>query len=74
MNKIIIDFRVAQLKAMHEVMKNANDENIYMSWVTYGVPDCPNEDDFEYIAEDNDSYNEICDLFVELVSKRNYRC
>ena len=73
MNHITIEMRVAQLKAMHEVMVNANNENIYMSWVTCGVPDCPQDDDYEFIAEDNERYNETVDLFVKLVSKKSYR-
>ena len=50
MNKVIIESRKAQLKAMHEVMCNTNDEGLYMRWISLGVPDCPTEDDFEFIA------------------------
>ena len=73
MNKITKESRIKQLKAMHEVMINANDENIYMSWISCGVPDCPREDDYEFIAEDNEEYNEVIDLFVELVQRKGYR-
>ena len=65
--------RMAQLKAMHELMCNANNELIYMSWITTGVPDCPSEDDFQYIATDDDSYNECFDLFVRLIRKEDNR-
>lgn len=74
MSKIKKEMRIAQLKAMHGVMLNANDEGIYMSWICGGVPDCPSEDDFEFMAEDDDCYNEACDLFAELVSNKDYRC
>ena len=67
------NLRVKQLKAMHSLMCNANDENIYMSWICCGVPDCPQDDDFEYIAEDDELYNETCDLFIKLVSNKDYR-
>lgn len=58
--------RIAQLKAMHELMCNANDEGVYMSWILE-MPDCPNEGDFESIALEDDMYNECFDLFVKLV-------
>ena len=73
MANVTIETRKAQLKAMHEVIKEANNENIYMSWIII-VPDCPQDDDFEFIAEDDDSYNEVVDLFIKLVSKKSYRC
>ena len=73
MNKVIIESRKAQLKAMHEVMCNANDEGLYMTWISLGVPDCPTEDDFEFIAESDETYNETIDLFIKLVSKASYR-
>lgn len=59
--------RIEQLKAMHSLMQNANDEEIYMAWITLGVPDEPYEDDFVYIAEDDEAYNECFDLFVRLI-------
>lgn len=65
--------RMAQLKAMHELMSNANNETIYMIWTTMGVPDCPSEDDFQYIATDDKLYNECFDLFVRLVRKEDNR-
>lgn len=65
--------RIEQLKHMHELMALANNESIYMKWITLGVPDCPMEDDFEFIAEDNDRYNETVDLFCELVKRKSYR-
>lgn len=64
--------RVAQLKAMHELMINANDEGIYMTWI-YRMPDEPMEEDFEYIAESDDEYNACFDLFVKLIAKEGNR-
>ena len=64
--------RVAQLKAMHELMINANDESIYMTWI-YVMPDEPMEEDFEYIAEDDDAYNHCFDLFVQLIARKGNR-
>ena len=65
--------RIEQLKAMHSLMQNANDEEIYMSWITLGVPDEPIEEDFESIAEDDESYNDCFDLFTGLIADRGCR-
>jgi hypothetical protein len=66
------DARINQLKAMHELMTEANDEGIYMSWI-YLVPDCPSEEDFESIAIDDKLYNECFDKFVKLIAKDGNR-
>jgi hypothetical protein len=66
------DLRILQLEAMHEVMKMANDELIYASWIEYGIPDEPSDENFESIAEDEVMYLEIYDLFVKLVARRGY--
>lgn len=66
------DARIRQLKAMHNLMLEANDEGIYISWI-YLVPDCPSEEDFEYIAIDDKQYNECFNLFVKLIAKKGNR-
>ena len=66
------DARINQLKAMHKLMCNANDENIYMTWI-YLMPDCPSEDDFVDIAISDEQYNECFDLFVKLIAKTGNR-
>lgn len=60
------DARIKQLKAMHQLMCQANDESIYMSWI-YTMPDCPTEDDFIDIAMDDDDYNACFDAFAKLI-------
>ena len=66
------DARVAQLKAMHQLMCEANDESIYMSWI-YTVPDFPSNEDFIDIAMDDEQYNECFDKFVKLIAKNGNR-
>ena len=66
------DARVAQLKAMHQLMCEANDEDIYMSWI-YTMPDCPSDEDFIDIAMDDEQYNECFDKFVKLIAKSGNR-
>ena len=60
--------RLNQLKAMHSLMCEANDENIYMAWILV-MPDEPSEDDFQYIALDEELYNECWDRFRSLIKK-----
>lgn len=67
-----LDARITQLKAMHTLMLEANDESIYMSWI-YLMPDCPNEEDFREIALSDESYNECFDKFVRLIAKSGNR-
>ena len=64
--------RVTQLKAMHTLMCHANDEMIYERWI-YLMPDCPSEEDFIYIAFNDNLYNECFDLFVKLIAKDGNR-
>lgn len=66
------DARASQLKAMHELMSTANDEEIYMIWI-YRMPDQPSEEDFIDIAMDDEEYNACFDLFVKLIAKDGNR-
>ena len=59
--------RIRQLKAMHEIMCTSNDESVYHRWVTLGIPDCPTYDDYEYIANNTESYNETFEYLYLLV-------
>ena len=64
--------RIKQLKAMYALMLEANDENIYMSWICT-MPDCPSEEDFIDIALDDEQYNDCFDEFVRLIAKNGNR-
>lgn len=66
------DARMHQIKAMNDIMVEANDENIYMSWI-YLVPDCADDEDFADIAVDDNLYNECFDLFIKLIQKDGNR-
>ena len=65
--------RIKQLKAMHQLMMEANDEDIYYTWIVGGVPDEPDDSDFEFIASDDEAYNECFDLFVSLIAYKGNR-
>lgn len=66
------DARIKQLKAMHTLMCQANDEGIYMSWI-YTMPDAPTEDDFIDIAINDDDYEACFDTFVRLIQHNGNR-
>ena len=57
---------------MHQLMCEANDEDIYMTWI-YVMPDGATEEDFMDIAMDDEQYNECFDLFVKLIVKKGNR-
>ena len=66
------DARVAQLSAMHQLIANCNDENIYMSWI-YLMPDGATEEDFIDIAMDDEMYNECWEKFLRLAANDGMR-
>lgn len=57
------------LGGMHEYIRHLNDENAYEEWIVDGVPDCPSEDDLEYIAEHDTSFADCCRLFGSIVKQ-----
>lgn len=59
---------VKNLKLMHNVMMSMNNENAYYSWI-YVCPDEPSEDDFIYIASNEDEYKDCEDTFYSLFKK-----
>ena len=63
--------RVKQIKAMHELMTQTNDEAIYMAWIMI-MPDQPSEEDFRDIAEDDEQFNDYYKLFVQLIQDDGY--
>lgn len=60
--------RIEELKQMHERMMNMNHEDAYMWWIEV-VPDEPSEDDFRDIAEDDESFAEVKDLYLKILTK-----
>ena len=68
----MIKTRIAILQAMHEfVINRFNDEKNIMIWLMLGVPDCPNKDDFEFIAGDDENYNETVAIFNRLCKRED---
>ena len=46
-----------------------NHEDAYETWIINGVPDCPNECDFESIAENEEEFYEVVGLWYRLYTK-----
>lgn len=72
--------RIFALIFMDSYLRNeCADEDAFEPWLTYGVPDgalndFENDGDmyqYENIAVDNESYNQICDLFESIVKEMN---
>ena len=69
------DSRVKLLKAMDEIVVDINDENAYASWIVI-VPDQASDDDFEYIAEDQELCDDVCRKFALIMNRfvvRDYK-
>lgn len=58
--------RIALLKAMHEyILTECQNEYTFDYWLVVGVPDEPSENDFEFIAGDDESFREVCMAFAK---------
>ena len=62
----LIQLRIKLLKEMNAYIIEMGDEEIWMDWITLGVPDEPSEDDYEFIAENDYEWNDVCGLFGKL--------
>lgn len=62
--------RLECIKAMHTLMLNLNDEEPYYNRWIYIVPDGADDSDFEYIAEDEETFemavNCFCSVFKNI--------
>jgi len=54
---------------MHDYIMNLGDEEAYETWITYAIPDEPDEEDFEYYAENKLQFKSLCLIFGDLVAK-----
>lgn len=62
-----IEQRIKALKMMNTAMEQIDDEELYYDgWLAYGIPDGATEDDYRFIAENDDDFYEIFDLFIKL--------
>lgn len=62
--------RVELLKGMNTYMLQLGNETLLGAWLLTGIPDCPDEEDFEFFATDDNEWNYICRLFGRLTIER----
>lgn len=62
--------RVELLKEMNTYMLQLGNETLLGAWFLTGIPDCPDEEDFEFFATDDDEWNYIVRLFGRLTIER----
>ena len=58
--------RMDILKMMDDEVRGWGDEELLEPWLMVGVPDAATEDDFMYIASDDEVYNEVTAEFNKL--------
>lgn len=66
--KKIVEIRVDILKDMNKfVLEKIYDEELIFHWLEEGIPDCPSDDDFLFIAENDEEWERICSVFAWIV-------
>lgn len=65
----LIKIRIELAKQMNQYILNLGDEEIYDAWFEEGIPDGPQEDDYEFFASDDKEWKELCELFGALVKE-----
>jgi hypothetical protein len=60
-----LEFKIKILKEMNNhIIEEIGDDEITDYWLTYGVPDEASEDDYEFIAENWDSWTDTLKAFT----------
>lgn len=65
----LVKTRIEIAKQMNDFIINLGDEEIWEVWITNGIPDEPQEDDYELFASDDGEWNGLCELFGSLVKE-----
>lgn len=58
--------RIKLLKQMNQYIIDLGDEEVWLEWITEGVPDEASEDDYDYIAGDEDEWLDTVKIFASL--------
>lgn len=59
--------KIELLKAMDLIVRHMNNEEAYCYWIEEGVPDEASEDDYEFIASDIESLNDVTTAFEKVM-------
>lgn len=54
------------IQSMNEIVSWLNNEEAYGEWITV-VPDMATDDDFEYIAQEDELYTDATKLFLRIM-------
>ena len=66
----LIQERIKLLKGMNSYVCNTiGDEDIWETWIAVGVPDGATEEDYRFMAKDEDTWRETCVLFGEIIKE-----
>lgn len=71
MNKSKIKLRVAQLRAMDKFVRSVNDEELTDSWFCAGVPDEATAEDYNFIASDDELYQDCVRIFRSIAANED---
>ena len=65
---IILNYRIETLKKMDKFIRaNMADEESILFWLQVAVPDEATEEDYEFIAKNEEDFNTACRVFAGLV-------
>ena len=56
------------VRYMNNIMVHMNDEHAYMKWIAF-VPDGADEEDFKAIADDEELFDDVVQLFKALMER-----
>lgn len=59
--------RMNILGGMNQDIINLGDEEIWLEWIALGVPDEATEEDLQSVAEDDELYFEVCEIYAKCV-------
>ena len=69
MRNVKVEMRMSILGKMHNYVKYViGDDEAYETWSMFAVPDEPDEDDLESIAEDDSLWAECARIFGKIVT------
>lgn len=66
MSEALIELRANQLKVMDEFAHSVNNEELMEDWLSCGVPDEASEEDYSYIAADDELYKTCVRIFKRI--------
>lgn len=59
--------RAMNLRKMDIAVRNIDRESALARWLTYGIPDGSDSDDLFEFAEDENTYDQITRLFIDIM-------